>query len=39
MTERKKRSRLANVSALVFVVLVDAVIIGVLFQNFFSGSR
>jgi len=39
MTEQEKRFTLPNVAALVFVILVDAVILGVLLQNFFFGSR
>jgi hypothetical protein len=39
MTERaKKRLSLSDVAAFLFVVIVDAVILGVLLQNF-VGSR
>jgi len=39
MTETKRRFTLPDVAALVFVILVDAVILGVLLQNFFVGGR
>jgi len=39
MTEKKKRFTLADVAALMLVIFVNAVILGVLLQNFFGGSR
>ena len=40
MTEQtKKRFSLTDVAAFLFVVIVDAVIVGLLVQNFFFGSR